>query len=91
MAASVDKYRFTPHAILEMERRGIDRPIVERVLANPEQRYHVRLGRDVLQSRILFDDKVYLVRVFVDTKQEPAEVITAYRTSNVVKYWRGGA
>jgi len=30
--------------------------------------------------------KTYLVRVFVDVDRDPAEVVTAYRTSNIAKY-----
>jgi hypothetical protein len=30
----------------------------------------------------------YLVRVFVDVDRSPAEVVTAYRTSKIDKYWR---
>jgi len=28
------------------------------------------------------------VRVFVDVDRRPAEVVTAYRTSKIGKYWR---
>jgi hypothetical protein len=30
---------------------------------------------------------MYLVRVFVDVDRDPAEVVTAYRTSKISKYW----
>jgi hypothetical protein len=88
MAEPVDDYRVTSHAMLEMERRRIDSTMVRGVLAAPEQRRRIRPGRDVLQSRIAFGDKTYLVRVFVDVDRKPAEVVTVYRTSNVAKYWR---
>jgi hypothetical protein len=88
MAEPVDEYRITSHAKVEMQRRGIDRTTVRRVLAAPEQRYTVRGGRDVLQSRIAFGYKTYLVRVFVDVDREPALVVTVYRTSNIARYWR---
>lgn len=61
---------------------------VRRVLAAPEQRYTVRDGREVLQARAEFGGMLYLVRVFVDTDRTPAEVVTAYRTSRIAKYWR---
>jgi hypothetical protein len=32
--------------------------------------------------------RVYLLRVVVDVDRRPAEVVTAYRTSRVSKYWR---
>ena len=78
----------SPHAALEMRRRGIDEATVRQVLTGPEQREAVRSGRDVLQSRIDAEGKTYLVRVFVDVDRTPAEVVTTYRTSKIEKYWR---
>ena len=57
-------------------------------LTAPEQRYRVRPGRDVLQSRIVSGNRIYLVRVFVDVDRRPADIVTVYRTSNVAKHWR---
>ena len=31
----------------------------------------------------------FLVRVFADLDQDPPEVVTVYRTSQIAKYWRG--
>lgn len=60
------------------------------VLGSPDQRDDVRPGRIVLQSRVTMGEprKVYLVRVFVDVDRRPAEVVTAYRTSKITKYWK---
>jgi hypothetical protein len=71
-----------------MRRRGVAQTVVRGILAGPEQRYAARPGRDVLQSRIAFGRKTYLVRVFVDVDRSPAEVVTVYRTSQIAKYWR---
>jgi hypothetical protein len=78
----------TPHASLELVRRGLDEAVVQQVLANPEQRILVRPGHEVAQSRLDTAGRRYLLRVFVDTDRSPAEVVTAYRTSKVDKYWR---
>ena len=88
MAEPIVEYLISQHAALEMERRGVDDAVVRRVLAAPEQRDSLRQGRDVLQSRIEMDRKTYLIRVFVDIDRRPAEVVTAYRTSKIDKYWR---
>ena len=88
MAEPVRKYVITPHAAFEMARRLVFESIVRGVLAGPEQRHSVRAGREVLQSRIVFDGTSYLVRVFVDVDRSPAEVVTVYRTSRIAKYWR---
>lgn len=88
MAEPVRRYVITPHAGFEMQRRKVAEAIVRGVLAAPEQRYAVRAGRDVLQSRVTLAGKTYLVRVFVDIDRSPAEVVTVYRTSQIQRYWR---
>ena len=81
----------TPHAAFEMHRRGIDETTVCQVLTQPEQREVVRPGREVLQSRLEIEGRLYLVRVFVDIDRVPPEVVTAYRTSKIEKHWRDEA
>jgi hypothetical protein len=58
------------------------------VMKNPGQQLDVRPGRVVLQSMLQESGKQFLLRVFVDVDRRPAEVVTAYRTSKVAKYWR---
>lgn len=91
MADSLKDYEITEHAAFEMDRRGIDERAVAAVLVAPEQRFAVRAGRDVLQSRIVIAGRTYLLRVFVDVDRIPAEVVTVYLTSRVAKYWRAQA
>ena len=81
---------FADHALFEMGRRGISEVQVTEVLANPEQSEMVRAGRVVYQARLLLGQppKTYLLRVFVDIDRHPPEVVTAYRTSKIEKYWR---
>ena len=88
MADPISEYSLSPHAALEIQRRGIDEAAVRAVLAAPEQREVVRPGREVLQSLTEVGGKRYLIRVFVDVDRRPAEVVTAYRTSRIGKYWR---
>jgi len=33
-------------------------------------------------------ERLFLVRVFVDIDRRPPEIVTAYRTSKIEKYWR---
>lgn len=83
-------YVVTPHAAFEMRRRGLTEDVVRRVLMDPGQRLEVRAGRVVLQARMSLEqpEREWLVRVFVDVDRRPAEVVTAYRTSKIEKYWR---
>lgn len=84
-------YVLTDHALLEMKRRAIPEDMVREILASPEQTVDVRPGRVIRQSRVWMGDppKHYLVRVIVDIDRAPPEVVTAYRTSRIEKYWRG--
>jgi hypothetical protein len=86
----VKNYIFTEHALAEMGRRGISKDEVETVLVRPEQGEAVRQGRAVYQSKLRLGDppKEYLLRVFVDIDRSPPEIVTAYRTSKIEKYWR---
>jgi hypothetical protein len=84
-------YVITEHAAFEIGRRGLTEELVRRVLAAPEQRYEAQPGREVFQIRTSMGDppkKTYVVRVFVDVDRHPSEVVTAYRTSRIAKYWR---
>ena len=87
---AISDYVFSVHARREIARRGLSFPTIEAVLRAPEQRIELRPGRVVLQSQIPdAEGRIFLLRVFVDVERQPAEVVTAYRTSKVMKYWRG--
>ena len=88
--AKIVEHHITDHARFEMERRGISEAEIARVLSAPEQSDLVRPGRVVYQSRMEYEEpgRIYLLRVFVDIDRQPAEVVTAYRTSKVEKYWK---
>jgi hypothetical protein len=89
-AEAITGFVITTHAALEMRRRGLDEDTVRSVLIAPEQRVEARPGRVIVQSRLQLGDppKAFLLRVFVDVDRQPAEVVTAYRTSKIEKYWR---
>jgi hypothetical protein len=86
----IPDYVLTPHARVEMNRRGLSDELIRTVLEAPERRLALRPGRHVLQSRIPMGDpaKEYVVRVLVNVDRSPNEVVTAYRTSKIDKYWR---
>ena len=89
-ADSIVNYVLTDHATRELIRRGLSEQVIHAILSRPEQRDSVRPGRVVLQSRLSMGEPsvTFLVRVFVDVDRHPAEVVTAYRTSKIEKYWR---
>ena len=81
-----DLFRISEHALLEMARRDIDASALWAVISEPEQIVPIRPGRSVYQSRI--ESGTRLLRVVVDVDRQPAIVVTAYRTSNLRKYWQ---
>jgi hypothetical protein len=89
-ASPITEYRLTDHARLEKEHRQTTEAEIAQVLSAPEQSEIVRPVRMVYQSRIELGEpaQTYLLRVFVDVDRRPAEVVTAYRTSKIEKYWR---
>ena len=80
----------TPHALTAITRRRPSTDLVARVLLSPEQGWEVRPKRWFLQPRTLqgTPPRIYLVRILVDVDREPPEIVTAYRTSKIMKYWR---
>ena len=87
-AEPIIDYTISDHAVFEMGRRGLKKETIDGVLKNPGQRFDVRRGREVLQSRVQESGREFLIRVFVDIDRQPAEVVTAYLTSKIAKYWR---
>jgi hypothetical protein len=82
-------YRLSNHARQECERRRIPPSILDAVMVEPQQVLPERDGKQAYQSRIVFDDgRTFLVRAIVDDREQPATVVTVYRTSKIEKYWR---
>jgi hypothetical protein len=74
----------TPAVRQKIEDHGLSVDEVEGVLAAPEQQVPGYGGRLVLQSKV----GRFLIRVVIEPDRDPAEVVTAYRTSRVERYWQ---
>ncbi|UZQ55801.1 DUF4258 domain-containing protein [Trichothermofontia sichuanensis B231] len=82
-------FKFSSHALEEMEKRKVPISFVEAVLENPQQTLQQDEEITIYQSQMDFGTgKLYLLRVFINTTIEPAIFITVYRTSQIKKYWR---
>ncbi len=59
-------YVIGAHARFEMKQRGLSEELVRSILSAPEQRFEVRPGRVMLQSKFEMGSpaRTYLVRVF---------------------------
>jgi hypothetical protein len=75
-----------PHALFEMQRRGISHADLEAVVRHPQQIIPSQKGRHIHQSRL--PPGRMLLRVVVKEDAQVYHVITAYKTSKVAKYWK---
>jgi len=78
----------TDHAVEQLSRRQLTRTQIQPVLEKPDAIIPVRSGRIIAQALVHMEDppRAYLLRVVVDIDRQPAEVVTAYRTSKIDKY-----
>ena len=76
-----------------MARRQLSEAEVRGVVDRPDQILELRPGRLMAQSICELgspgSQRVYLVRVVVDVTEDAIDVVTAYRTSEISRYWRG--
>jgi len=83
------KVKYTKHALVSLEERGIKKNIVEETLKTPGQVIKGGANRETAQSIFKRDDKDFLFRVIYTKKEDSIKVITAYWTSKIDKYWEG--
>lgn len=81
-------YDLSIHAKQEMIRRDIPLVVVEAVLASPEQKVPEHGNVICYQSKVEFNQHLYLVRVMVNETAVPLKVVTVYRTSKIDRYWK---
>ncbi len=79
--------QISAHARFEMRRRGIRSSDVVRTIRNPGQVLPSSKGREIYQ-RLVGRAGRLLLRVVVKQTANAYHVITAYKTSNIAKYWR---
>lgn len=75
------------HAARSMRERGIPVWVVEQTVDEPEQVLPGKGKERIYQRRYLVGGAVFLIRVPVADDHRPADVLTAYRTSRISKYW----
>ena len=83
------EFKFSNHALEEMQRRKIPIELVEHTIENPQQILKQDEEISIYQSQIDFGaGKLFLLRVFIATRINPTTIVTVYRTSQTKKYWR---
>ena len=83
------RIRISRHAEVEMRLRQIPIRLLKSALEDPQQIVAERGGRKAYQSQLDFGKgRMFLLRAIVDDTEDPAIVVTVYRTSKIGKYWR---
>jgi hypothetical protein len=82
------KIEIIPIAKKKSGRRGIPVEWIEETINYPDQIVEGYGGRKVAPKKYMIKDKEYLLRVVYEDKEEMNIVLTAYLTSQVVRYWK---
>jgi len=77
-----------PLASKKIERRKIERGLIEEAILDPDQTVEGYAKREVRQKIYTIEGKRYLLRVICEKEQDKIIVITAYLTSQIKRYWR---
>jgi len=84
------KIEIIPIARKKLERRGLSEEWIKETINRPDQIVGGYGGRKVAQKKYVIENKEYLLRVVYEEQEDLGVVITAYLTSQVVRYWMEG-
>jgi hypothetical protein len=79
-------FKFSNHAIEQIETRSLSMQVIEGILLSEEKIITKAGNIDIYQKIIVEADKPYLYRVFVNNSKIPFLVVTVYKTSKIEKY-----
>jgi hypothetical protein len=85
------EFDFSIHAKEQMTLRGISQDEVKVILQSPQQViYDSEISEIEIYQSIFknLQDQNYLIRVFVNRTKNPKLVVTVYKTSKILKYWK---
>jgi len=82
------KIEIIPLAKKKSKRRGISQKCIRETITFPAQIVDGYGGRRVAQRKYVVRNKEYLLRVVYEEKKEAYEVVTAYLTSQIGRYWK---
>ena len=72
-------FKFSKHALMQMERRGIKKELVEKIIHNPDkiikQDKELRIYSKLVNELVNESSKDYLYRVFMNDLKEPKLVV----------------
>ncbi len=82
-------FRITDHAQVSIRERQISQDWVLSLAEKPQQIVAGFGNRKIIQGRFRdSNNKEWLLRLVIESNQADTMVITAYKTSQVQRYWR---
>ena len=84
----MEKIEIIPIARRKLERRGIPEDWIRETINSPSQVVEGYGGRKVAHKKYVIEDKEYLLRVIYEEKEELNVILTAYLTSQIMRYWK---
>ena len=82
----MNEFKFSSHALKQMAERNISVDDVLKTVSNPLQQCEENEGQRIYQRIFTFDNKQYLIRIFVNEEVIPKYIKTVYKTSKIKKY-----
>lgn len=83
---SLRRIKFSDHAVAQIAFRRIDFDLAVAVALQPGHSEPLGPSREVRQSVVTMDGRLYLPRVIVDQLPDTDLIVTAYRTRKFQKY-----
>ena len=84
----MEKIEIIPIARRKLERRRIPEDWIRETINSPTQVVEGYGGRKVAHKKYVIEDKEYLLRVIYEEKEELNVILTAYLTSQIMRYWK---
>lgn len=84
------KIEIIPLAEKKAERRGISQEWIRETIRSPAQVVEGYGGRKVAHRKYMIQNKEYLLRVIYEESKELYEVVSAYLTTRIERYWMEG-
>ena len=78
---------YSIHAEKQIKEREMGKEIIEEILQNPQQTVKGKKNREIAQSIIELGGFKFLFRVIFIEEKSAIKVLTAYKTTNIEKYW----
>ncbi len=85
---SIKRIIYSEHAKNQLVERKISVQLIEKTLIEPQQILEGKSNRKVAHRVFKIDNQNFLLRVIFEDYGARLEVITAYLTTKIDKYWR---